>query len=162
VRWGSQASFRGSASTHLRSVAYLPHAVNVGKCGCRLPLVDRVGQDDLGLCVVCMVVHRVCWWACGGQQAETACGWADLWDGETEWHGGVEIETRQWGARPSSVYPIKEQLAIKRPQSGLPAAGAVLWWRRPSPGVGTRTSSRRDTGIPLVLHHSTAPAHEGL
>jgi hypothetical protein len=26
-------------------------------------------------------------------------------------------------------------------------AGAVLWWRRPFPGVGTRTFSRRDTGI---------------
>jgi hypothetical protein len=48
----------------------------------------RVGQEDLGLCVVCMAVHRVCWWACGGQPAETACGWADLWDGETEYHGG--------------------------------------------------------------------------
>jgi hypothetical protein len=29
---------------------------------------------------------------------------------------------------------------------GLPAVGAVLWWRRPSPGVGTRTSSRRCHG----------------
>jgi hypothetical protein len=43
-------------------------------------------------------------------------------------------------------------------ETGLPA-GAVLWWRRPSPGVGTRTSSRRATGI-LLLKLSTAPAHE--
>jgi hypothetical protein len=41
------------------------------------------------MCVVCMVVHRVCWWACGGEQAETACGWADLWVVKTKWPGGV-------------------------------------------------------------------------
>jgi hypothetical protein len=36
-------------------------------------------------------------------------------------------------------------------------AGAVLWWRGSSPGVGTRTSSRRDTGIELVSNRS--PQH---
>jgi hypothetical protein len=36
------------------------------------------------------------------------------------------------------------------------AAGAVLWWRRPSSGVGTRTSSRRDTGTIIELPCPTA------
>jgi hypothetical protein len=30
-------------------------------------------------------------------------------------------------------------------QNGPLRQAAVLWWRRPSPGVGTRTSSRRHT-----------------
>jgi hypothetical protein len=43
-------------------------------------------------------------------------------------------------------------------EAGLRAASAVLWWRRPSPGVGTRTSSRRDMGVChelrlTALHH---------
>jgi hypothetical protein len=79
------------------------------------------------------------WWAASGDSLRMgrSLGWRD----RVAWR---RVERKQPGACPSSVYPINEPIEIKNAK-GLPAAGAVLWWRRPSPGVGTRTSSRRDT-----------------